>query len=328
MTKTVSVVASAFNEEDNLPELFRRLVAVQTLLEQEGMRLEIVLVDDHSTDRTPEIGRKWAKEHPGFKYARLSRNSGGHIADRVGLRLCTGDCAVVIAADLQDPPELVAELVERWRDGNQVVWAVRSEREGEQQATKLFASLYYWLMRRLALPEMPEKGADFLLIDRKVIDACNETTEKNTSYLALILWMGFRQTSIEYVKQARHAGRSKWTWTKKVKLLVDSVVSFSYVPIRLMSVLGISVSSLGFLYAATVILNAFNGHPVEGWSSLMVVVLLLAGFQLLTLGVLGEYLWRSFDETRGRPLYFMEEYVTADSATALTGASPERLELL
>jgi dolichol-phosphate mannosyltransferase len=169
-------------------------------------------------------------------------------------------------------------------------------------------------MRRFALPETPAKGADFLLMDRKVIDAYNAIPEKNTSFLSMILWLGFRQTSIEYVKQPRHSGRSKWSFSKKIKLFIDSMVSFSYAPIRLMSLAGSCVSVLGFCYAAFVVANAFRGHPIPGWASLMVVVLILGGFQLLMLGVLGEYLWRAFDETRGRPRYVIEEHGYASKA--------------
>ena len=154
-------------------------------------------------------------------------------------------------------------------------------------------------MRRLALPQMPAQGADFLLMDRKVVDAYNSIREKNTSFLAMILWLGFRQTFIEYVKQARHAGVSKWNLSKKIKLFIDSLVSFSYAPIRLMSAVGVGASLLGMLYAAVVVVNALRGDPVNGWSSIMVVVLLLGGFQMVMLGILGEYLWRAFDEARG-----------------------------
>jgi len=169
-------------------------------------------------------------------------------------------------------------------------------------------------MRQFALRDMPAKGADFLLLDRKVIDAYNAIPEKNTSFLAMILWIGFRQTTIYYVKQARHSGLSKWNLTKKIKLFIDSIVSFSYAPIRFMSLAGVSISLLGFLYAVFVIGNALGGNPIQGWSSLMVVVLLLGGFQLLMLGVLGEYLWRAFDEARGRPRYVIEEFISAEAA--------------
>ena len=161
---------------------------------------------------------------------------------------------------------------------------------------------------------MPEKGADFLLMDRKVIDSYLAIPEKNTSFLATVIWMGFRQTTIEYVKEARHAGESKWTLRKKVKLFIDSIVSFSSAPIRLMSIAGIVTSMVGLLYAVWIIVNAMIGNPTSGWSSVMVAVLVLGGIQLLTLGVLGEYLWRSFDQSRGRPRYIMEQHIPPGSS--------------
>ena len=174
--------------------------------------------------------------------------------------------------------------------------------------------MYYRLMRWMALPEMPAKGADFLLIDRKVIDACNAISEKHTSLLAMILWMGFRQTSIEYVKQARHAGKSKWTLAKKLKLFVDSIVSFSYVPIRLMSLLGLLMAAGGFVYALAVVVGRLTGWVAAGtgFAALMTVLLVGQGAILIMLGILGEYLWRTFDEARGRPRYIIEEYVTSN----------------
>jgi dolichol-phosphate mannosyltransferase len=308
----VSILTAFLNEESNLPLLRERVTAA---LAKAGVDYDIVLIDDHSTDGGPAFAKGWAASDPNVQYIRLSRNYGSHAAYSAGLCKCRGDCAVLLAADLQDPPEMIAELLERWRAGYEVVWATRSAREGEALSTRLFARVYYTLMRRFALPDMPKKGADFLLMDRKVIDAYNAVPEKNTSFLAMILWLGFRQTSVEYVKQARHSGTSKWNLSKKVKLLIDSMVSFSYAPIRLASLSGVFVGMLGFLYAAVVLFNALRGHPVEGWSSLMVVVLLLGGFQLLMLGVFGEYLWRAFDEARGRPRYVIEEYLPP-SATA------------
>src|SRR5207302_1708463 len=186
------------------------------------------------------------------------------------------------------------------------------DREGEGWITMCLSRLYWWVMRKVALPALPHKGVDFLLLDRKVIDAYNAIPEKNTSFLAMILWIGFRRTSIEYVRQRRHSGRSKWSFSKKVKVFIDSLVSFSYAPIRLMSLAGVAVSLLGLVYAGLVVVNALGGHPVEGSSSLMVVTLVVGGFQLSMLGVLGEYLWRTFDESRGRPRYIVEECVGLD----------------
>jgi dolichol-phosphate mannosyltransferase len=302
----VTVLTAFLNEAPNLP-LFRERVT--GALGRLGMDYEIVLIDDHSTDQGPAFAKEWAREDPNVQYIRLSRNCGSHAAYSAGLAKCRGDCAILLAADLQDPPEMIPDLLDRWKAGHEVVWATRSAREGESLATRLLARIYYWLMRKFALPDMPEKGADFLLMDRKVIDAYNAIPEKHTSFLAMILWLGFRQTTVEYVKQARHSGRSKWTLSKKIKLFIDSLVSFSYAPIRLTSLAGVCVSLLGFLYALVIVVNAFGGVAVQGWSSLMVVVLLLGGFQLLMLGIFGEYLWRAFDEARGRPRYVVEEYL-------------------
>lgn len=304
----ISILTAFLNEESNLPLLRQRVMAV---LSKTGMEYDIVLIDDHSTDGSAAFARSWAASDPNVQYIRLARNFGSHAAYSAGLCKCQGDCAVLLAADLQDPPELIPELLEKWQAGNEVVWAARSRREGESLSTRFFARCYYALMRKFALPNMPKTGADFLLMDRKVIDAYNAVPEKNTSFLALILWLGFRQTAIEYVKQSRHSGKSKWSFSKKIKLFIDSMVSFSYAPLRLASLAGTLIGLLGFLYAILVIYNAFGGQPVEGWSSLMVVVLLLGGFQLLMFGVFGEYLWRTFDEARGRPRYVVEEFLPA-----------------
>jgi dolichol-phosphate mannosyltransferase len=184
---------------------------------------------------------------------------------------------------------------------------VRRRREGESASTVGFARLYYWLMRRaVGLRELPPTGADFFLLDRRVAAAVRDFNESNVSILALLTWMGFKQEFIEYDKQARLYGSSGWSIAKKVKLVIDSITSFTYLPIRLMSALGFTVALLGFLYAAFVIGNSFFGKPVEGWSSLVVVVLVLGGIQMLMMGVLGEYLWRALDEARRRPRYLVE----------------------
>ncbi len=282
---------------------------------------EVVLVDDHSSDCSPQIAQAWAEQDSRVRYIRLSRNSGSHAAFSAGLRYATGECAVLLAADLQDPPETVPELMHRWREGADVVWAVRLAREGEKWSTKASAAAYYWLMRRFALPDMPAKGADFLLVDRKVINAYNEVGEKNTSILAMILWMGFRQAFVPYVKQARQHGSSKWTLAKKIKLFVDSVVSFSYAPIRGMSLVGIGVALAGFAYAAFVVFGRLVGwiDTGTGFAALMTVLLVGQGIMMTMLGVLGEYVWRSYDEARGRPRYIVERSIPTIEKT---GESP------
>jgi hypothetical protein len=214
----------------------------------------------------------------------------------------------VLAADLQDPPETVLEMLAKWRRGAQVVWAVRARRDGEARSTIAFARIYYWVMRYVVgLREMPTTGADFFLLDRRVLDSFRQFNETNASMLALITWMGFRQESIEYTKQARLHGVSGWNFSKRMKLVIDSVTAFSYVPIRLMAWIGFVVAVLGFCYAGFISWHAVSGKPVEGWSSLMVVVLVLGGLQMLIMSVLGEYLWRALDEARRRPRYMIED---------------------
>jgi len=302
----LSVVVAAYNEEGNLALLYDRVRA----LDWAGMGLspEFVFVDDHSTDATPRILADLAGRDPAVKVLRFSRNFGSHKAFAAGLENCTGSAAVILAADLQDPPETIPRLVEKWRAGARVVWAVRAEREGVSLPAQAFSRLYYWLMRRFAEVQPPRTGADFLLMDRIVLTALDSAREKHTSILTLIQWMGFEQDQIAYTKTGRHSGRSKWTFRRKLKLAVDSFVSFSYAPVRMMSLCGILFAFTGFIYAAVVMVRALAYQvPVQGWASLMCVLLIVSGVQLVMLGVLGEYLWRAFDEVRSRPRYIVEK---------------------
>lgn len=310
--RRISVVTPTFNEGSNLPAMHQRLDAT---LEQAGSSWEWLIVDDASTDDTYAVAAGIAAKDPHVRVIRLSRNFGSHIALICGLDHARGDCAVGMAADLQDPPEAIPALLAQWSSGSQVVWAVRDQREGEARGVIAFSRLYYWLIRKVAgLKDTPITGADFVLLDRRVIDAVRRFPEHNASFFALVTWMGFRQTSIRYDKRARQQGRSGWTLRKKVKLVVDSLTSFSYLPIRWMSCIGLAVSALGLLYALVVVLNAFFGKPVEGWTSIMVAVLFLGGGQMFMLGVLGEYIWRGLDESRRRPRYLIES--TAGQVTA------------
>jgi len=268
---------------------------------------EWIVVDDHSGDDTFGVIARIAQADDRVRGIRLARNSGSHTAITCGLQHAAGDCAVILAADLQDPPETLPALLDRWRAGAQVVWAVRARREGEAASTVGFARLYYLIMRRLVgIQEMPASGADFFLLDRRVLEAFGQFGESNVSIMALLTWMGFRQATITYDKQARLHGQSGWNLGKKLKLVVDSVTSFSYLPIRMMSIVGFIVAIIGFLYAGVVVVNALAGQPPQGWTSLMVVVLVVGGIQMLMMGVLGEYLWRALDEARRRPRYIVE----------------------
>lgn len=300
----LSIITPAFNEEDNLGPLYRRLADT---LNQLDIPWEWLIIDDHSTDNTMAVIRHLAGVDPRVRGFRFARNFGAHTAIMCGMQHARGSCAAIMAADLQDPPETLPDLLTKWEEGAQIVWAVRATREGEKRSTVGFARLYYWLMRRfVGIKEMPATGADFFLIDRRVINALSEFKESNTSVLVLLTWMGFRQAEITYDKKARLHGSSGWNLEKKLKLVVDSVTSFTYLPIRLMSYLGFLIAVLGFLYAAFVVANALAGRPAEGWSSLMVVVLVVGGIQMIMMGVLGEYVWRALDEARRRPRFFLE----------------------
>ena len=302
---TLSVITPAHREQYNLPTLYKRLVAV---LEAQGVSWEWIIIDDHSPDNTFEVVNLLSTEDSRVRGVRFSRNFGSHIAIACGLDMARGRCAVVMAGDLQDPPETIPELLRHWSEGSQVVWAVRASREGERKSTVTFSRLYYWMMRRVVgLSAMPATGADFFLLDRVVIDAACQIRERNASLFALLTWMGFRSSIMEYNKQPRLHGATSWTLRKKLQLLVDSFTSFSHKPLHWMAGFGFTAAVAGFIYAGFVVVNSImGGKPVEGWSSLMVVVLVLGGSQMLMIGVLGEYLWRALDEARQRPKYLIE----------------------
>jgi glycosyltransferase involved in cell wall biosynthesis len=306
----ISVVTPAYNEAENLPVLYARL---REVLDSLGQDWEWIVVDDHSHDATFSVLAELASQDSRVRGIRFARNFGSHRALSCGLHHANGDCAVVMAADLQDPPEVLPELVSKWREDAHVVWALRRQREGEKTSTIAFSRLYYFLMRRfVGIEEMPATGSDFFLLDRRVVDAFDQFNESNISIMALITWMGYRQEVITYDKKARLHGDSGWTLEKKLKLVLDSVTSFSYLPIRLMSLLGLSVALAGFLYAGFVTIHALAGNPMQGWSSLMVVILIIGGIQMLLMGVLGEYLWRALDESRRRPRYLIEATTIAE----------------
>jgi glycosyltransferase involved in cell wall biosynthesis len=316
----ISVVTPARNEAANLPVLYERL---KTVMGAAGTSWEWIVVDDHSSDGTFETLCRLAAADSRVRGLRLARNSGSHLALTCGLSASRGEAAIVLAADLQDPPETIPELFDKWKAGAQIVWAVRAAREGETASTLLFARFYYWIMRKVVgLEEMPATGADFFLIDRRVMDAFLQFQESNLSMMALITWMGFRQDRIYYVKQARLHGSSGWNLEKKLKLVVDSVTAFSYLPIRFMSYAGFTLALIGFLYAGFILfLRVFRGSPVPGWTSLMIVLLIVGGFQTLMMGLLGEYIWRALDEARRRPRYLIEDATPNEEARDLRHAS-------
>jgi dolichol-phosphate mannosyltransferase len=315
----LSVVTAFYNEELNLPELRRRLEALGRTLAPAD-EVEFVLVDDHSHDQSEALALAWAREDHRVRYLRLARNAGSHAAFTAGLTQARGDCAVLLAADLQDPPDLVPRLLDRWRTGHDVVWAVRSAREGIPWTTRLSADIYYGLMRRWALPNMPRHGADFLLLDRRVIDALLAIPEKHTSLLGMVLWLGFRQTEIEYTKRARFAGVSKWTLRKKLKLFTDSLLSFSPVPMQAVGLLAASLWVASLALLALLLGGTVLGWPIAGWTWVLLGVLLVGAAQMTGLGILGAYLWRTFDESRRRPRFVIEKTAGLEQAASRKAA--------
>ncbi|MCL4475152.1 MAG: glycosyltransferase family 2 protein [Nitrospirae bacterium] len=303
----ISVIIPVLNEEQNIGPLCERL---SNMANNSAHTFEFIFVDDGSTDDAFSLLSKISKEDTRFKIIKFSRNFGSHAACLAGLMSAKGDASAFISADLQEPPELILTLIKEWEKGSEVVMGLR---EGEENLHGLFAKAYYLLVRRFALKNYPQKGTDIFLIDRKVVDAVTRMKEKNTSIVGLLLWCGFRQSFVPYERRQRQKGVSKWTLGKKMKLFIDTFVSFSYFPIRLISGIGVLMSVIGFLYASIIVLNRLLfSNPIEGWASLMVVLLVVSGIQLLMLGMLGEYLWRSFDETRNRPPFIIDQRLGFD----------------
>ena len=310
----ISVILSSYNEESNIPLLYERLSSVTS--EMPEYDFEFIFVDDCSNDKTPDILTDLRKADHRVVIIRFARNCGSHAADSAGLHFCRGNVAIIMAADLQDPPEvIIPRTIEQWEKGYKVVWGIREKRKGESFITLFLSRVYYYLMNFLTDIKQPPTGADVFLLDRVVIDAFKQSPEKHSSNMMLIAWLGFPQTSITYVKEARHTGHSKWTISKKIKLSLDSLISFSYVPLRFMSLMGVISAFLGLLYGGVVLINAFRGNPIQGWSSLMIVILVLGGFQMSMMGMLGEYLWRTYDESRGRPRYVIEKNSLLEGAS-------------
>lgn len=311
----LSILTPAYNESENLDALYVRIVATMTQL---GEAWEWVVVDDHSTDGTFAAVERLARTDPRVRGVRLARNSGSHVAITCGLHQVRGAAAVMMAADLQDPPETLGTMLARWRDGAHVVWATRRQRPGDRSHAS-FAAIYYWIMRHVVgMREMPANGADFFLIDRRVIDAFGGFNERNISVLALITHLGFRQVYVEYDKQPRAAGRSGWTLAKKIKLVIDSVTAFSDAPIRACAVVGVGLAGIGLVLLVGGLVAWWRG----GTSVPLVLgaIVGLSGIQILAIGIVGEYVWRALDESRRRPTYLIEA-VAGDISPA---ARPER----
>jgi polyisoprenyl-phosphate glycosyltransferase len=304
----VSIVVPVLNEEANLQRFHQAVSDVMASIG--GCEWEFVFVDDGSRDRSFEVIEQLRLRDDRVSGLRFPRNFGSHVAIAAGIDYCRGDCAAIMAADLQDPPEMLREFVGRWREGYDVVWGARASRDDGAVRSWLM-SAFYAAVRRFAIPTYPKGGTgSFCLISRKVAETFRQCTERNRLTFGLIAWSGFRETQVPYHRPPRAAGASSWTFGRLVKSAIDTFISFSFLPIRAISYFGLVVSFLSFVFGFYVIINKLvYGTHVEGWTSVMLAVLLLGGVQLTMIGVLGEYLWRILDETRGRPLYIIDRAI-------------------
>lgn len=311
--KTITIVIPVYYNELNLPDTIPQLVGLSEKLKE--YRFEFIFVDDGSGDRSLEIIREYQRDYPNMiKAVKLTRNFGSMAAIQAGFTVSTGDCVGVIAADLQDPPELFVDMINHWEKGCKSVFAVRVDRD-EPPIQKSLSNTYYSLIRKFAIPGYPTGGFDFLLVDRQVVNEVNKIQEKNTNLMTLIFWLGYQPVMIPYTRRHRDKGESRWTFSKKIKLFIDTFVSFSYFPVRMFSGLGILFSLVSFAYACFILYFRIRyGFSVEGWVSTMLMLIFTAGIQMVTLGVLGEYLWRTLDETRKRPPFVIDMIISAENS--------------
>ncbi|MUG89174.1 glycosyltransferase [Paenibacillus timonensis] len=300
-----SIVVPIYYNELNIPHTIPRLQKLQEIIP--NCDFEFVFVDDGSKDNSLSLLLEAKKQDDRIKVIKLSRNFGSMSAIQAGLRFASGECVGIIAADLQDPPEMFKQMIECWREGRKVVLGTREDRE-ESLSQKFFSNSYYYLLEKFALKGYPKGGFDFLLIDRQVVNEVLQIQEKNTNVMSLIYWLGHDQVQIPYVRQERKLGKSRWTLSKKVKLFVDSFVSFSYMPIRFMSFIGVITAILSFLYGVFVVISTVFGLiELQGWTTIIALITFLLGIIMVMLGIIGEYLWRILDESRQRPSFVIDE---------------------
>ncbi len=315
----LSVVVPIFNETATLPAFYQRATAA---LQGCGDAYEIIFVDDGSSDGSADELRRLAAIDPHVRVVSFSRNFGHQTAVTAGMNYSSGQAVVVIDGDLQDPPELIPKMLARWREGYQVVYAIRRTRR-ESWAKRAAYRLFYRLLRSLAYVNMPLDAGDFAIMDRCVVDLLNEMPERNRFVRGIRAWVGFRQTGLEYDRDPRFAGESKYPLGKLMRLAYDGVISYSFVPLRMVTQLGFVISVVAFVLMIYFLgLRIFSGRLMVGWTSTIVIILFLGGVQLVSLGILGEYVGRIFDEVKRRPLYVVREThgFDADAVDARTRA--------
>lgn len=305
MKITYSIVAPIFNERENLPELYRR---VQEVMDSTNEPWELILVDDGSADGSTEIIRELGKKDKRVRPIIFARNFGHQIAITAGWDYARGNAVVIIDADLQDPPELILEMAKKWKEGNEVVFAVRTEREGESWFKLWTASLFYRLIYRITDVKIPLDAGDFRLMDRKVVNVLKQMRERHRFPRGMSAWVGFKQVGIEYKRAARVAGETKYPFRKMFRLAINAVTSFSYFPLQVATFFGFASAGLAIIAIPPVIYLRMTGSQAFfGQATTLIAVLFLGGVQLISLGILGEYVGRLYDEAKGRPLYIVSE---------------------
>ena len=302
-----SIVAPCWNEEGNLRELYRRIKAV---MEQSDGSWELVLVNDGSTDGTLELMKELHRADSRVHYVDFARNFGHQIAVTAGMDYAQGDAVILIDADLQDPPELILDMIDKWKEGYQVVYAVRSARQGEGWFKLVTAKLFYRLIFRITDIKIPLDTGDFRLLDRQVVDQMKRMQEHHRFVRGMTSWVGFRQTGVYYVREERYSGETKYPLRRMMKLAITAITGFSFFPLQLATFIGFIIALLSAVFIVVVIVARLSGNQAfEGQATTLVMVLFLGGVQLISLGIIGEYLGRIYDEVRGRPLYVVNEAV-------------------
>ena len=305
--KTISILIPAYNEEPVLDKLFHRLANLAN--DNKAYNFEFLFVNDGSKDKTLDLIKDYADADPRVSYINLSRNFGKEIGMIAGLDHATGDATVIIDADLQDPPELIPKMIKLWEEGYDDVYAKRQSRDGETWFKKFTSKLYYKTLQSVTRIPIQEDTGDFRLLDRRVVEALKQFRESQRNTKAMFSWVGFHKKEILYDRDPRAAGETKWNYIKLVELAIDGITSFTTAPLRISTYAGIAVSIFAFIYLVFLIIRTiFLGVDLAGYPSMMAVILFLGGVQLLSLGIIGEYIGRIFNETKQRPLYLIEEY--------------------
>ncbi|MCX7923866.1 MAG: glycosyltransferase family 2 protein [Clostridia bacterium] len=300
-----SIVVPVYNEEQVILETYRQL---KQTMDSTGMEYEIIFVNDGSRDKTLYILKELSTTDSKIKVISLSRNFGHQIAITAGIEHARGDATIIIDADLQDPPAVIIKMIKKWEEGYEVVYAKRITRKGETFFKRATAKMFYRILNRLTSIDIPMDTGDFRLMDRKVCAALKRIPERNRYIRGLVSWVGYKQTSIEYEREERHAGQTKYPLMKMLKLAADAITSFSYKPLKIATIIGFLISFTSFIYLIYALyIKLFTSKTVPGWTSIVTLNLLFNGIILIILGIIGEYIGKIYDEAKGRPLYLVSE---------------------